>query len=302
MLRAGCVIVIILLGLGGLVYAGEITQLPLGESLAPVDQEDEEKIEPPEPSASPHEHENTSLQDENRLSKKLRIHVKKFKITGNKIFSDKDLSIVTKPYEREITSEELESLREELTRYYVERGYITSGVIIPDQEVLDGIVHLEVIEGVLTRIDVEGNKHFRSSYIGKRLMLMSGPTVNVNNIQQSLQLLQQDPRIRRINAELGPGIKTGEAILKVRVEEECPYKAILTFSNTQSPSLGPYRGELLLAHTNLLGLGDILEGRFSLTSGSYESWLSYSMPVTARDTTLKAYYNRSAGMLVDRII
>lgn len=234
------------------------------------------------------------------LSTRFRIFVKRFRITGNSRFSEEELAVVTAPYmNREITFEELQSLRQGLTQYYIDKGYINSGVIIPDQQVVDGTVTLNVIEGSVTSIDVEGNKYFRSFYIKNRLSLASSTPVNINNIQKALQLLQQDPRIRRINAEMSPGVVPGEAVLKIKVEEEKPYRVALTAGNNQSPSVGSYRGEILLAHQNLFGLGDILEGRFGITEGTDDIFLSYLVPVTARDTTVKVYYRKSESTVIE---
>lgn len=235
-----------------------------------------------------------------KLSAKSRVFVKRFRITGNTGFTEEELSVVTAPYEnREITFEELQTLRQGLTQYFIERGYISSGVIVPDQQVVEGVITLKVIEGVLSEIEVEGNKRFRSFYIKDRMALASGPPVNINKIRQALQLLQQDTRIRRINAELSPDIMPGEGILKVRLEEESPFKAIFAFSNSQSPSVGAYRGEMTLAHQNLFGLGDILEGKFGLTEGNTDILLSYSVPVSARDTAVRAYYRKSESTVVE---
>ncbi|MBI4330317.1 MAG: hypothetical protein HY673_03435 [Chloroflexi bacterium] len=51
------------------------------------------------------------------------------------------------PYvNRELTSEDLEALLLALTFHYVNRGYINSGAIIPDQTVSDGLIALHIID------------------------------------------------------------------------------------------------------------------------------------------------------------
>ena len=66
------------------------------------------------------------------LSAQFRVFVRRFQLSGNTVFSDQDLAQVTAPYEnRTITSEELQEVRHQLTLYYVERGYINSGALIP---------------------------------------------------------------------------------------------------------------------------------------------------------------------------
>jgi hemolysin activation/secretion protein len=57
-----------------------------------------------------------------------------------------------------LTTEDLEALRLALTHLYVEHGYITSGAIIPDQTVTDGVITLDLIEGRLHDIEVAGQR------------------------------------------------------------------------------------------------------------------------------------------------
>ncbi len=52
---------------------------------------------------------------------------------------------------REITAEELQEVKNIVSRYYVDKGYINSGAIIPDQAVKDGVVLLKIIEGELVK-------------------------------------------------------------------------------------------------------------------------------------------------------
>ena len=134
-----------------------------------------------------------------------RVFVREIRVTGNTAFSDAELAQVIAPYVgRELTTEELEALRLTLTRLYVNRGYLNSGVIIPDQTVSEGVITLHVIEGELGRIEVQGNRWFRSDYIRKRLALGIEPPLNIGTLQERLQLLRQDARIEQLNAELRP--------------------------------------------------------------------------------------------------
>jgi hemolysin activation/secretion protein len=236
------------------------------------------------------------------LSMLPRVFVKQIVLTGNTVLSVAEISGLTAPYTgREVSFEELQTLRQELTLSYVNKGYLTSGAIIPDQEVRDGIITIQAIEGSVARIAVEGTKHFRPLYISDRLSLATGPPVNAYTLQEALQHLQQDQRIKKLNAELQPGISKGESVLNVKVEEDTPYVAVLKFNNRQSPSVGAYRGELRLAHQNVLGFGDVLDGTFGLTEGANDYGFSYSIPLTSRDTMLELHYRKSAYTVIEEV-
>ncbi len=228
-----------------------------------------------------------------------KVFVQRFKFVGNTACSEDELHRITGPYEnRQITFEELESLRHTLTLYYVNKGYISTGVIIPDQQVVDGTVTLQVIEGVLTQISVEGNRYFRPGYFTDRIVRAAGPPVNVIKLQEALQMLNQDSRIKRLNAELRPGVAQGENTLNVKVAEDIPYKIALGVNNNVPPSIGDYRGEILLSHQNLFGLGDILEGGYGRTEGLNEYRFSYSLPINSYDTIFNVHYRKGDTIVV----
>ena len=77
-----------------------------------------------------------------------RVYVREIKITGNTVFSDDTLKEVIAPFlNRELTDTDLESLRLALTFFYINKGYINSGAIIPDQTMMDGVITIHIIEG-----------------------------------------------------------------------------------------------------------------------------------------------------------
>jgi hemolysin activation/secretion protein len=232
------------------------------------------------------------------------VYARKIVVTGNTVLTKDEIDRVTAPYEnRNVTMEDLESLRRDLTLLYINKGYINSGAIIPDQTVADGLVTVQVIEGRLFYIDVEGNKWFREAFLRDRIALGAQTPVNVYALQDRLQLLQQDQRIQRIQAELRPGANPGESELKVRVEEKPPYSVWLAFNNYQSPSVGAEQGLLTLAHQNLTGRGDILSLTYGVSSGVdyplIDFW--YTVPINVHDTSLQFRYRKDDFGVIDNV-
>ena len=231
----------------------------------------------------------------------IRVFVKEIRVQGSTVFSEEELAKITVPYtNRELSAEDIEALRQALTLAYVNRGYVTSGAIIPDQSVKDGVLIVQVIEGKLSRIDVEGTKWFFPSYLRKRIELGAAPPVNVNTLQDRLQLLQLDPRITRLNAELRPGITRGESVLNVRVTEADPINAWVELNNYVSPSVGEDHLITTLAHQNFTGHGDVLSVQYGRTEGvNPELNVRYILPVTRYDTTIAFEFRKNDFKVVE---
>ncbi len=232
----------------------------------------------------------------------IRVFVREIKIRGSTVFSKEELAEIASPYtNRELTNEDIESLRLALTLLYVSNGYLNSGAVIPDQTVSDGVIVFDITEGELTRIDLEGNKWFRDGYIRKRLALGGGRPLNINSLQESLRLLQQDTRIEQANVELRPGVKPGDSLLNVRIKDRFPYRVKAQFDNYQSPTIGAERWETTVSNQNLFGLGDTLSLTYGRSVGLkrlFNAW--YSIPITAHDTTLTLQFRRNDSEVVQK--
>jgi len=126
----------------------------------------------------------------------ISVYVKKIEVTGSTVFSTEELEAITRPYiNQKLTTEDLDSLRQELTVLYINKGYINSGAIIPDQQMVDGLIRLKIIQGDLTTIEVDGNRWFTNNFIKKRIALGAAPPLNISSLQERLQLLQQNQLI-----------------------------------------------------------------------------------------------------------
>jgi hemolysin activation/secretion protein len=231
----------------------------------------------------------------------VRVFVSDIQVIGNTVFSNAEIDEVTAPFKnRTLLTEDLERLRLSLTLLYINKGYLTSGAIIPDQDVMSGVITVQVVEGTLTRIDVEGNRWFRSSYLRDRLSLGSRTPVTLNPLQEQLQLLQQDRRIARVNAELRPGDRQGDSVLHVRVADRNPFHASMDVSNYQTPLVGEIRGIGTLIHDNLTGRGDPLSLSYGRTSGAFPIVnASYALPFNRYGTTFSPYYRRYDFKLIE---
>jgi hemolysin activation/secretion protein len=70
--------------------------------------------------------------------------VDRFEFEGNTAISDAELTKVTEPFTgRDISFAELFQARSAVTQLYIERGYITSGAVIPPQTLQGGVVRIQ---------------------------------------------------------------------------------------------------------------------------------------------------------------
>ena len=244
------------------------------------------------------------------LATSVKVTVKRFEFEGNHVFSSRQLAKVVAAYAgREITSEELEEARVALTRRYVDAGYITSGALLPDQDVASGVIKFQIVEGRLKEIDLRGNFWYRSWWLRNQLRLAAGQPVNFNDLKTGLQLLRQNPTISRVNAELKPGAQMGESIMDMSVKDEQPFRFGFNIANTRPPSVGEGIGEIYLTDLNVTGHNDPLDLHWGLERWTKDGAIdyvgfdnvsgSYEFPVTPWDTTLGLHASKLNTSVID---
>ncbi|UZQ55266.1 BamA/TamA family outer membrane protein [Trichothermofontia sichuanensis B231] len=216
--------------------------------------------------------------------------IKDIQVIGSTVFSDDRLNAITQPYEGKfLTLEELQRVADEITQLYLNEGYITSRAILANQEIRDGVVRIQVVEGRLEEIQVEGTQRLNPAYVRRRIRLGASTPLNPTKLEDQLRLLKLNPLFENVEASLRPGTGIGQSILIVRVTEAKAFGGQLSVDNYSPPSVGAEEFGINLQHINLTGNGDTLAAAFdrSFTGGSNTVDVFYQMPLNALDGTLR---------------
>ncbi|WP_439343147.1 ShlB/FhaC/HecB family hemolysin secretion/activation protein [Vacuolonema iberomarrocanum] len=215
------------------------------------------------------------------------IQVDRYEVQGSTIFDEAELAEATAPFTGSVTFTELLQARAAVTRLYTDNGYLTSGALIPPQTVEDNVVIIQVVEGRLEDIDIEGNRRLNDSYIRSRLRLAGRTPLNVPRLLEGLQLLQLDPLLETISADLQAGVDPGTNRLVVSVAEADSFSLTLNLDNERSPSVGSVQRGVTIEELNLTGLGDRALFEYTNTDGSNSIDASYRVPFNPRNGTIE---------------
>jgi hemolysin activation/secretion protein len=229
-----------------------------------------------------------------------RIFIQKIEVLGNTVLQD-EIAALTQTYSnREVTFEELLELRSAIIQLYIKNGYITSGAFLPsNQNLSSGIVQIQVVEGELEQIEIGGLRRLREGYVRSRLERATSTPLNQKRLEEALQLLQLDPLIEQVNAELVAGSTPGSNILRVSLKEAPAFHAAFGVENNQSPSIGSIQGSVEVSHDNLLGFGDRLAAQYGRTEGLDLYDINYTIPVNARNGTFSLRYNNGDSRIIE---
>jgi hemolysin activation/secretion protein len=233
------------------------------------------------------------------LSRGPRFVLRDVNIIGNTVLDEASIRAVLAPYlGKLVTTADLEEIRRQFTLLYINRGYVNSGAVIPDQNVVNGVVAFRFVEGRVTDIEVSGTDHFDPEYFRSRLTQGIEPPLNVEKLSREQQILLQDPLVRRLNLELLPGLEPSEARLHADVLEGSRYSLSAQIADDQVPTVGAVRGQLQGSIGNILGFGDLLSAQYGRSQGLNDGYIGYSVPIASDDTRISLRYDKNGVVLV----
>jgi hemolysin activation/secretion protein len=229
-----------------------------------------------------------------------RFVLRTVRIVGNRSLQPERLRELAAPFVgRQIGQAELEKLREAMTHAYVDAGYVTSGALIPDQDLTGGELVVQIVEGRIATIRVEGNARLRATVLSARIWPDPEAPLNVGQLGERLSILQADPDIVSVDAELRPGDRLGESRLVVRIVEGSHHDLAVEANNHRSPAIGSYTGVLRGQIRSLIGLGESLGLRGQLSEGLYDLGIDTSFPLLPNGPRLLAGFRIAESEVVE---
>lgn len=165
---------------------------------------------------------------------------------------------------------EIKKLINDISDWYIQRGYITSRAFITEQDLSLGKLHIVVLEGRLEKIHFEGvsSRQLEMAFPG-----LEGGILNLRDIEQGMEQINR-VRSQPVQIEILPSEKPGYSIVNLTATPEFPLSVSLNFDNSGQKATGTGQFSGSLTGNNLLGLADkwlVSGGRSSDFSSSYDA-------------------------------
>jgi len=195
-------------------------------------------------------------------AREIKFVLRNIVITGGTVYSQQQIAALYQGMiGREVTLLEVYGIANQITAKYRNDGYVLSQAVVPQQQIRDGSVTIQIVEGRINRIIIrdEGKAsslRFLLQY-GERIKAATPLTQSV--LEHYLLLMNDLPGVT-VTSTLAPSDAPGTADLII----EAKYKAFDLFAsvdNRGSRFLGPYQVEAGGAVNALWGTGDRLAYR-----------------------------------------
>lgn len=218
----------------------------------------------------------------------LRVTVREIKIIGHHCFSTAQLQqLVADVIGQQLNLKQLQQVAQRITTYYQQHGYGYSRAYLPQQNLSQGIVQINVLEAHYDQINLKNNSRLQQRLLEKFLApLKQGEQIDHLQMQQQLKLLNQ---LNGVNTRhvLTPGAHVGSSQLNINVENAALVTGYIGADNYGNEYIHTLRTTAGISVNNPIGLGDTFSLEF-LTTGQYlnAAKVSYAFTFTGQGTRL----------------
>jgi hemolysin activation/secretion protein len=147
---------------------------------------------------------------------------------------------------------DVEAARDALVQVYRDRGYGTVFVDIPEQDVPDGVVRLQVTEGRIDRVRISGARYFRNGAIRAAVPALEPDSVpRLPELQEQLGRVNQQSRDRVVTPVLRAGRTPGTLDVELKVKDSLPLHASVELNDRYTADTARLRAKLDLSYENL---------------------------------------------------
>jgi len=194
-----------------------------------------------------------------------RFYIRQYRVDGVKKLKSLEIEEAVYPFlGPSRTPNDVEQARQALEKTYHDKGFQTVSVSVPQQDPRRGVIRIEVSEGKVGRLRVNGAKWFLPSRIKRELpSLAEGTVPNLTQVGKEMVAVNRLPD-RRITPELRAGIEPGTVDIDLNVEDEFPLHGSFELNNRYSADTTKTRLNGSLSYGNLFQLGHTLGLSFQI--------------------------------------
>jgi hemolysin activation/secretion protein len=162
----------------------------------------------------------------------------------------------------------LGEIRKALLQFMASSGQEVVSILVPEQEIKNGILQMLVLRGRVGVVRVEGNRYFSAENIRQQIRLHPGEAIDLRELGEDAGWLNSNP-FRQVEMSLAPGNEQGMTDVVLEVKDRFPVRPFISYDNFGVQSLGYDRYS---AGLTLMDIWTGLDQKFDyqyLTSGNF---------------------------------
>lgn len=165
-------------------------------------------------------------------------------------------------YDQPIVDNTIKDIKKGIRDYFEHHSYPFVIVSIPPQNITSGVLQVEVEEGNIGKISVEGNRWTCENTLLSYLSLSSGDSISETQLLRDVEFMNRNP-FRRVDAIYSPGEEKNQTDITLFVRDQKDYHLYAGTDNTGVPTTGRMRYFLGLTWNQIFGFDHVLFYQFT---------------------------------------
>jgi hemolysin activation/secretion protein len=196
-----------------------------------------------------------------------------------------------------------------LSGKFIEKGYITTRVLLPEQDISTGRLEFLLVPGVVREIRFSSEVPERTWKTG--FPVRPGDLLNLRDIEQGLEQMKRVPS-QDVSFNIVPGAQQGESDIVIDITRVKPWRVVLSVDDTGAEATGKLQSSVAAYLDNPLGLNDTfsvsINGDMEQKGGERGSRgdsVSYSVPWgywTVAGSSSANYYHQTIQGLTQSFV
>ncbi|MBL6664803.1 MAG: ShlB/FhaC/HecB family hemolysin secretion/activation protein [Rickettsiales bacterium] len=183
-------------------------------------------------------------------------HINKIKLKGANLLSIKKKITLTKPFISKCFSPAtLSKISSVITNYYIKKGYTTTQVSISQQNIANGILIIDVIEGKISSVTLNDDSLDDRMQKFMAFGNIEDETLDIDVINQGIYQINRI-KFNEAKLKIKPAKKVGYSDVVIENNRKFPAKIGVTYNNHGNEFTGVKLGSVVGVFANLLSLND----------------------------------------------
>ena len=210
-------------------------------------------------------------------------YIRQYRVEGARRLKNLEVEEAVYPYLGPArTPDDVEQARLALEKAYHDKGFQTVSVAVPPQDPRRGVIRMQVVEGKVGRLRVNGARFFLPSQIKREApSFAEGRVPDMNQVSRDIVGLNRLSD-RRVTPVLRQGAEPGTVDIDLNVEDKLPLHGSLELNNRYSSNTTPLRVNASLSYGNLFQKGHTGGLSFQVAPENTNDALVYSGYYLAR--------------------
>ena len=221
------------------------------------------------------------------------VYIQEIAVEGNISKDDiQAINTMIQEYQnRNLTLTNIEQLKNRLSSYYKNRGFLFTKVLLPAQDISDGKLKFSIVKTKVEDINITGNKYYSTDFIRRNFHFKSGDYLDYQEMVEDLLFLNSYEDLS-VKSYLKKGSKFGTTDVHLAVRDSRPFHGTLTYDNLGSKDTAKERLSADISYGNLINDGDNISVHTTFGLKSLSSDSTKLVVGNYETTTIGPYFTR----------